>query len=326
MTPEEIRDLYNREDGDDCSPEIPAQEHRTEAGTRYLREAGVGLVSRPDTDMYGAYSFFEQMAPDTDYLDDEYLTGGAKLAKFAGQLCYLSLGKERTRNGDASRYFENIKRQSHGSVLEHANYSVLLYGVSRALTHELVRHRSGMAYSQVSQRYVPPRHVRFVEAYEYQGDLQAHYDFESWIDSSVTEYERREQAALLREFPHRFEEGVCAQCGKEADASAGRGTLYFHLPCEYRKPTTEDRKRVRQAARRCLPNETEAPILATGNIRAWRHIIEMRCSPHADVEIRRAFWRVFLVLAIAEPLLWEDYTARQLDDGTYALDTPYRKV
>src|SRR3954453_21255676 len=59
-------------------------------------------------------------------------------------------------------YLDNIKKQGHGSVLEHANYSLLLEGVSRSLTHELVRHRAGFAYSQLSQRYVDESEPRFV--------------------------------------------------------------------------------------------------------------------------------------------------------------------
>src|SRR3954465_10598009 len=59
-------------------------------------------------------------------------------------------------------YVENIKKQGRGSVLEHANYSVLLEGVSRSLTHELVRHRAGFAYSQLSQRYVDESQAAFV--------------------------------------------------------------------------------------------------------------------------------------------------------------------
>ena len=79
-------------------------------------------------------------------------TDGERLAEFAGRLCYMSQhnpAKRATRE-----YLENIKKQGHGSVLEHANYSILLEGVSRSLTHELVRHRAGFAYSQLSQRYV----------------------------------------------------------------------------------------------------------------------------------------------------------------------------
>src|SRR5436305_1905112 len=64
-------------------------------------------------------------------------TDGERLAEFAGRLCYMSQHNPAKRN--TREYLENIKKQGHGSVLEHANYSVLLEGVSRSLTHELVR-------------------------------------------------------------------------------------------------------------------------------------------------------------------------------------------
>src|SRR4029078_10998681 len=78
----------------------------------------------------------------------------------AGRLCYMSQKNPASR---ATReYLENIKKQGHGSVLEHANYSLLLEGISRSLTHELVRHRAGFAYSQLSQRYVDESEANFV--------------------------------------------------------------------------------------------------------------------------------------------------------------------
>src|SRR6202048_891503 len=87
-------------------------------------------------------------------------TDGERLAEFAGRLCYMS------QHNPASRvtreYLENIKKQGHGRVLEHAKYSLLLEGVSRSLTHELVRHRAGFAYSQLSQRYVDESEASFV--------------------------------------------------------------------------------------------------------------------------------------------------------------------
>ncbi|MGI8618354.1 MAG: FAD-dependent thymidylate synthase [Gemmatimonadaceae bacterium] len=69
---------------------------------------------------------------------------GEKLAEFAGRLCYMSQRNPASRQ--TREYLENIKRQGHGSVLEHANYSVLAEGISRSLTHELVRHRAGWGY------------------------------------------------------------------------------------------------------------------------------------------------------------------------------------
>ena len=77
-------------------------------------------------------------------------TDGERLSEFAGRLCYMSQRNPAGRS--THEYIENIKKQGHGSVLEHANYSLLLEGVSRSLTHELVRHRAGFAYSQLSQR------------------------------------------------------------------------------------------------------------------------------------------------------------------------------
>ena len=87
-------------------------------------------------------------------------TDGERLAEFAGRLCYMSQRNPASRT--TRDYLENIKKQGHGSVLEHANYSLLLEGVSRSLTHELVRHRAGFAFSQLSQRYVDESDANFV--------------------------------------------------------------------------------------------------------------------------------------------------------------------
>src|SRR5215208_2055783 len=82
-----------------------------------------------------------------DHLDVNWIgesTDGERLAEFAGRLCYMSQHNPASRS--TRDYLENIKKQGHGSVLEHANYSLLLEGVSRSLTHELIRHRAGFAY------------------------------------------------------------------------------------------------------------------------------------------------------------------------------------
>src|SRR5678809_42615 len=75
---------------------------------------------------------------------------GETLAEIGGRLCYMSFGKGRKGNAE---YLCNIIEQQHFSVLEHANYSFIFTGVSRSLTHELVRHRH-FSFSQLSQRYV----------------------------------------------------------------------------------------------------------------------------------------------------------------------------
>ncbi len=53
-------------------------------------------------------------------------------------------------------------RSRDGSVFEHVNYGFVITGVSRSLSHELVRHRAGFAYSQCSQRYVDESEGSFI--------------------------------------------------------------------------------------------------------------------------------------------------------------------
>jgi len=274
--------------------------YTTRQGTRYLKEPGVVLIAKPAVDLSGMHEFLQDFGFE-DYLNDPTeLSSGAQLCKVAGQLCYLSFGEKRTWNDQAEKYFDNVKAQAHGSILEHANYSFLLYGISRSLTHELVRHRSGFSYSQVSQRYVSGNTLRFVERPEWQNDEHLHLRFEDRIDRAAQDY-----SELTDILFHDQSEGNALLSGEKR---------------------TDLKKKVRQSARSVLPNETEAPIVITGNIRAWRHFVEMRASEHAEIEIRRLAVEVFRVLREAEPILFGDYTLEQLGDGTQAVSTPYRKV
>lgn len=80
---------------------------------------------------------------------------GEALAEFAGRLCYLSFGEDAGLEGGHKSipgrtsnhaYLANILQVKHGSVLEHAVWTLLLEGVSRSLTHELIRHRAGFGF------------------------------------------------------------------------------------------------------------------------------------------------------------------------------------
>src|SRR5215472_18131644 len=115
-------------------------------------------------------------------------TDGERLAEFAGRLCYMSQhnpAKRATRE-----YLDNIKKQGHGSVLEHATYSILLEGVSRSLTHELVRHRAGFAYSQLSQRYVDESDAAFVVPPAILGDEKLEKDWKAETERALHAYVR----------------------------------------------------------------------------------------------------------------------------------------
>jgi thymidylate synthase (FAD) len=77
------------------------------------------------------------------------------LAEFAGRLCCRSwepgLNPNVTRvRTDQDAYLGNILASMHGSVLEHISFSFVLHNVSRVFTHELIRHRPGVAVSRSS--------------------------------------------------------------------------------------------------------------------------------------------------------------------------------
>lgn len=75
------------------------------------------------------------------------------LAEIAGRQCYESWSRPNPKTAANADYLANIIRQKHTSVLAHASFTFRLTGVSRSLTHELIRSRF-LAVSEVSQRYV----------------------------------------------------------------------------------------------------------------------------------------------------------------------------
>jgi thymidylate synthase (FAD) len=86
------------------------------------------------------------------------------------------------------------------------------------------------------------------------------------------------------------------------------------------------RKKVQQAARAVLPNETETFLGMTGNVRAWRTFFELRATEHAETEIRKLAVECYQVLSQVWPDLLSDYRFVKLSDGTIGLETDYTKV
>ena len=138
-------------------------------------------------------------------------------------------------------------------MLEHSTATFYITGISRSVTHELIRHRH-FSFSQLSQRYLPAAGPEVVEPAVIAADPELHEIFTAAVAQSAAAY-----AALLAAL-------------EERAATAPDGTLA--------------RKQARQAARAVLPNATSTAIVVTGNYRAWRHFIGMRATEAADVDIR----------------------------------------
>ena len=217
---------------------------------------------------------------------------GERLAEFAGRLCYMSQHNPAQRT--TADYLENIKRQRHGSVLEHASYSILIEGVSRSLTHELVRHRAGTAMSQLSQRYVDESDASFVVPPAIVGDAELEAAWRTQIEGAQRAY-----VALVERLMERY---------RWVDDKVHR------------------RKMAREAARGVLPNSTETKIVFTANARAWRAILEMRGSEAAELEIRRLAVALVRLLQDTAPAFFSDFEIYEGTDRREAARVLHSKV
>lgn len=252
------------------------------AAMELFYEPKVTLLSRP--------TFSEPEHLPVSWLGES--TDGERLAEFAGRLCYMSQANPAKR--PTREYLENIKKQGHGSVLEHPNYSLLLEGVSRSLTHELVRHRAGFAYSQLSQRYVDESNASFVIPPAIIGDEKLEQAWREEVEGAQRMY-----VSLVQQLMERY----------------GWITDRVHR-----------RKIAREAARAVLPNATETKVVVTGNARAWRTMLELRASEGAELEIRRFAVAALRLLQREAPGFFSDFVIYVADDRREAAKVEYHKV
>src|SRR5687768_1215479 len=122
--------------------------------------------------------------PDVPWSTDA--DGGQALAEFAGRACYQSWSKPNPATATNASYLRHIIDVGHLSVLEHGVATFYVTGVSRSLTHELVRHRH-FSYSQLSQRYVAAEEV--VEPAVIAADPELHKRFVEATEASMRAYE-----------------------------------------------------------------------------------------------------------------------------------------
>lgn len=190
------------------------------------------------------------------------------LTEFSGRLCYMAFNEGlRSPRADQNRDYirDNVVRKAHGSVAEHSTWSFVIDHVSRNLTHELVRHRVGTAYSQVSTRYVD----QFNDKYFIPGSgncLGVYIPPEVFRD-----------ADLYQEWMAVWEKVV---------------ETYSRTFARLRATGIES-KTARSIARHILPGSAGTAIVFTVNARELDHIFRMRGSLLADDEIRRLTIRIF---------------------------------
>lgn len=210
---------------------------------------------------------------------------GELLVEVYGRMCYRSWepgmnpNVTKVREGN-DRYIANIISSKHGSVLEHAFTNWIFADVSRVFTHELVRHRVGTAFSQESLRYVRLE------------------DLGLWMPPEVED------------------DPYMKQLFEETFTSLGDLQLKMAKHLDLDNSKDFHRKKVMTSAmRRIAPDGLATSIGMSMNFRSLRHLIELRTSNGAEVEIRQVFNRVAEIAKEKWPNVVADFKAVPGDNG-----------
>jgi len=209
---------------------------------------------------------------------------GEELIELAGRICYMSFGtKQHTEpNG---KYIDNLIRMGHHSVLEHLNWSFIITGVSRAFTHQLVRHRIGFSYSQLSQQYHKEDNV-FVIPEVIKKNPKA---LKKWKE--VIELNKRSYNDLMEILN---------------DSMKNQGSTLSKK---------EINRLVHSASRSILPNAKETKIFVSSNARALRNLLDSRASIPGDYEMREFTIALLKMLKKETHNLFSDFEVIKHSDG-----------
>ncbi len=238
-------------------------------------------------------------------------TDAERLVELAGRACYDSLGKGRP----SPEYHQHIMDVDHGSVTEHVSLTFFLSNISRGLTHELVRHRVGVAISQRSTRYVDENESEWVWHPLIDAFIAARAPVELGNQSKDGKYTGalfRQQTTYVREEAQKnyalvVEELQAWLVAKGADKLTAR-------------------KQARGAARGLLGNALMTEMVWTCNLRALKQILKQRANQHADAEIRVLANRLYEEALPYWPTYLGCYQKRTCPDGIgYELFIPDKK-
>lgn len=207
-----------------------------------------------------------------------------RLIELMGRCCYRSFEpglnpnviKIRERNDD---YIANILKVKHGSVIEHPVMNFIFSDTSRVFTHELVRHRTGVAISQESLRFVRLD------------------DLGQWLPTVI-----REDEKAVDIFVKTFEQLERLQI-----------ELAQHFQLDADGVSFTKKKVVTSAMRRIAPIGLATTIGWSANPRTLRWVLEMRTAPTAEEEIRLVFGKVGALVTERYPNLFGDFSVETVD-------------
>lgn len=285
---------------------------------RILTKPKVYLVSRPTL----VRDQFDQFLADNDLEWPTPFEGtdAETLVELAGRCCYMSFGKKAGSKSNKA-YIDNLiglNREgiAHGAVVEHPHYSFLVTGGGRGFSHEQVRHRVGVAYSQLSTRYCD---------YEREGKDEGTWDpgFTVPALAQLSDRTREKFESVLRQSQQFYCE-LLPMIEGDLQSNPEFAAMLEKMPQRDRRLAL--RKAARGAARDVLPIASEAIMTITMNVRtAWNAGVA-RASIHADGAIRGIYVQILRIMQKEFPTVFEEVRFEKIWDGSDVAVFPREKL
>lgn len=210
-----------------------------------------------------------------------------KIVAAAAKLCYSSSGTQDILDGldehKTQSFLNRLMEFGHASPIEHVSFTFAIEGVSRALTHQLVRHRLA-SYSQKSQRYVSEGQFAYIVPPEIKKVPAAEREYLRAMENAQAAYDKI-AAELIA--------GHKARLMEEEDLSEEAAAR------KAEKMGIED-------ARYVLPNACETKIIVTMNARELLHFFNNRCCNRAQWEIRECATQMLALCQPVAPVLFKN--------------------
>lgn len=207
------------------------------------------------------------------------------------RLCYSSASieelKEKITPEEAERFLNMILEIGHGSILEHSSITFGIEGVSRSLTHQLVRHRVGCSYSQKSQRYVSEGQFEYVIPKPIAANEKLKEAYMTSMQRIQEDYNTLTEGLMLDQIKQQFETGYTnEQLKQKMDEGTETPALLKVFKETDKRLYSKLEKIAIENARYVLPNACETKIQVTMTVRALFNFFKERLCDRAQEEIR----------------------------------------
>jgi len=229
----------------------------------------------------------------------EHTPNPEKIIAAAAKLCYSQVGVdeilENMNEQKTGQFLDMLMTYGHHSPIEHVSFTFAIEGVSRSLTHQLVRHRVA-SYSQQSQRYVKLEGFEYIIPPSIEKNKGAKEIFVSSMNRVQKEYNQLVEILAKNELDNLIKDYLIA--GKLLNAKEINEKQYIVLQNKSEKKAIED-------ARYVFPNACETKIIATMNARELIHFFNQRCCMRAQWEIRQMAKTMLMQARMVAPVLFK---------------------